>query len=177
MQTLVEGCPLHCILCSHNGFSPAKASFVCSTPVHRHIRLTPTHRATSNKLATKTRNLDDLRQNLSQTFSSEENSNSLQPSHYQISVTPEQGVQLIKCRDGVWTLYWLNELCRKPLCKKNVDKLADPICPRMKQRVQLRELNVVKEKVAVRIHQQQGPIADAGARDSDVPWHEKKLRD
>ena len=68
MQTLVEGCPLDCILCSHNGFSPAKAS--CSIPVHRHIILTPTHRATSNELATKTRNLDDLRQNLSQTFSS-----------------------------------------------------------------------------------------------------------
>jgi hypothetical protein len=61
--------------------------------------------------------------------------------------------------------------------QKIVDKLADPICPRMKQGVQLRELNVVKEKVAVCIHQQQGPIADAGARDSDEPWHEKKLRD
>jgi hypothetical protein len=93
MQTLVEGCPLDCILCSHNGFSPAKASFVCSTPVHSHIRLTPTHLATSNELAMKTRNLDYLRQNLSQTFSSEENSNSLQPLHYLISVTPEQGVQ------------------------------------------------------------------------------------
>jgi hypothetical protein len=60
--------------------------------------------------------------------------------------------------------------------QKIVDKLADPICPRMKQGVQLRELNVVKEKVAVCIHQQQRPIADAGARDSE-PWHEKKLRD
>ncbi len=93
-------------------------------------------------------------------------------------MTPEQSVQLIK-RASRWGLdpVLTKRTLSQATVQKNVDKPADPICPRMKQRVKLRELNVVKEKVAVRIHQQQGPIADAGARDSDEPWHEKKLRD